>query len=136
MKDIKVALIEDDAAIVDMYVTRFNLTGGFNVQVANDGVKGLRLINTFGPDIILLDMMMPRMSGLETLARLRKLPHGEDYKVIALTNMKDVDTVHKIKLLHVSDYLVKAEHPPGEIVERIYKIVGTHPLDLKQENNI
>lgn len=129
MKDIKVALIEDDAAIVDMYVTRFNLTGGFNVRVANDGAGGLKLIQDFEPDITLLDMMMPRMSGLETLARLRKLPNGEDYKVIALTNMKDVDTVSKIKLLHVSDYLVKAEHPPGEIVERIYQIVGKRPLD-------
>ncbi len=107
-----------------MYVTRFRITGGFEVKVANDGARGLELIHTFQPDIILLDMMMPRMSGIETLTRLRKLPHGEDYKVIALTNMKDNDTVNKIKLLHVSDYLVKAEHSPGAIVERIYSIVG------------
>ncbi len=134
MKDIKVALIEDDTAIVDMYVTRFQLTGGFNVQVAKDGLKGLALIDSFKPDIILLDMMMPRMSGLETLARLRKLPNGENYKVIALTNMNDVDTVRKIESLHVSDFLVKAEHPPGEIIEKIYEVVGRHPIDSKQEN--
>lgn len=123
MKNIKVALIEDDTAIVNMYVTRFNLTGGFEVRVANDGLHGLELIADFKPDIILLDMMMPRMSGVETLTRLRKLPNGETYKVIALTNMKDTDTVNKIKLLHVSDYLVKAENSPGVIIERVRSIV-------------
>ena len=126
MKNIKVALIEDDAAIVNMYVTRFNLTGGFEVRVANDGLHGLELIADFKPDIILLDMMMPRMSGVETLTRLRKLPKGETYKVIALTNMKDTDTVNTIKLLHVSDYLVKAENSPGAIIERVRSIVGQY----------
>ena len=126
MKNIKVALIEDDTAIVNMYVTRFNLTGGFEVRVANDGVHGLELIADFKPDIILLDMMMPRMSGVETLTQLRKLPNGETYKVIALTNMKDTDTVNKIKLLHVSDYLVKAENSPGAIIERVRSIVGQY----------
>lgn len=123
MNIIKVALIEDDTDIVNMYVTRFNLTGGFEVQVANDGTHGLELIRTFQPDIILLDMMMPRMSGIETLTRLRSSAHGEDYKVIALTNMKDSDTTKQIKLLHVSDYLVKAEHSPGAIIERIHSIL-------------
>lgn len=123
MRNVKVALIEDDTAIVNMYVTRFNLTGGFEVRVANDGLHGLELIADFKPDIILLDMMMPRMSGVETLTRLRKLPNGETYKVIALTNMKDTDTVNKIKLLHVSDYLVKAENSPGVIIERVRSIV-------------
>ena len=131
MKDIKVALIEDDKAIVDMYVTRFKLTGGFEVGVANDGLDGLKLVKDFEPDIILLDMMMPRMSGIETLTSLRRLPHGQRYKVIALTNMKDNDTIKTIKLLHVSEYVVKAEHTPGEIVEKIYTILGRHNTPKK-----
>lgn len=124
MNKIKVALIEDDHAIVQMYQTRFDLTGGFEVTVANDGAHGLEVIADIEPDIILLDMMMPRMSGIETLTKLRQLPGGQKYKVIALTNMKDNDTVNKIRLLHVSDYLVKAEHSPGDIVQRIYTILG------------
>lgn len=124
MKTIKVALIEDDDAIVQMYSLAFSVKPGFEVRVANDGAKGLELITSFNPDIILLDMMMPHMSGVEALTRLRKLPHGDKYKVIALTNMKDADTVAKIKQLHVSDYLVKAEQSPATLIKRIKDILG------------
>ena len=125
MKTIKVALIEDDAAIVQMYTMALKLKTDFEVKVANDGAEGLELIQSFDPDIILLDMMMPHMSGVEALTRLRKLPHGEKYKVIALTNMKDADTVAKIKQLQVSDYLVKAEQSPSSLIKRIQDIVST-----------
>ena len=125
MKTIKVALIEDDAAIVQMYAMALKLKTDFEVKVANDGAEGLELIKSFDPDIILLDMMMPHMSGVEALTRLRKLPHGDKYKVIALTNMKDADTVAKIKQLQVSDYLVKAEQSPSTLIKRIQDIVST-----------
>jgi DNA-binding response OmpR family regulator len=125
MKTIKVALIEDDTAIVQMYTMALKLKTNFEVKVANDGAEGLELIKSFDPDIILLDMMMPHMSGVEALTRLRKLPHGEKYKVIALTNMKDADTVAKIKQLQVSDYLVKAEQSPSTLIKRIQDIVCT-----------
>lgn len=127
MKTIKVALIEDDAAIVQMYTMALKLKTDFEVKVANDGAEGLDLIKSFDPDIILLDMMMPHMSGVEALTRLRKLPHGEKYKVIALTNMKDADTVAKIKQLQVSDYLVKAEQSPSTLIKRIQDILGVAP---------
>jgi DNA-binding response OmpR family regulator len=123
MKSVKIALIEDDASIVQMYAMAFESKAGFRVAVANDGAEGLELIKSFDPDIILLDMMMPRMSGVETLTRLRKLPHGESYRVIALTNMKDANTVAKIKQLHVSDYLVKAEQTPSSLIKRIQAIL-------------
>ncbi len=126
MKTIKVALIEDDHAIVQMYTMALKLKTNFEVKVANDGAEGLELIKSFDPDIILLDMMMPHMSGVEALTRLRKLPHGDKYKVIALTNMKDADTVAKIKQLQVSDYLVKAEQSPSSLIERVQEIMGAH----------
>jgi DNA-binding response OmpR family regulator len=122
MSNIKVALIEDDINISDMYVARFNITGGFEMKVAHDGASGLELIKAFQPDVILLDMMMPLMSGIETLTRLRNLPNGGTYRVMALTNMKDDDTIAKLKLLNVNDYIVKAEMSPGIIVERTRKL--------------
>lgn len=124
MKIIKVALIEDDAAIVDMYQGYFKLTGGFEIKVANDGAHGLELLQSYTPDVVLLDMMMPTMSGVETLTRLRKLSNGDSYKVIALTNMKDDDTMKTIKTLGVSEYLVKAENSPAKIQEYIRSVVG------------
>lgn len=126
MKTIKVALIEDDPAIVRMYTMALELKTDFEVKVANDGAEGLELIKSFNPDIILLDMMMPHMSGVEALTHLRKLPRGDKYKVIALTNMKDADTVAKIKQLQVSDYLVKAEQSPSSLIKRVQEIMGAH----------
>lgn len=126
MSTYKVVLIEDDPDIVSLYTMRFGLSKELEVTVANDGAAGLEAITLVQPDIILLDMMMPTMSGVETLERLRKFPHGDRYKVIALTNMKDEDTVNKIHALGVEEYLVKVEHSPGDIVKTIFKVLG-HP---------
>lgn len=119
----KVVLIEDDVAISDMYVKRFAFSGKLEVYVAHNGVAGLELIDKVKPEIILLDMMMPTMSGLETLTRLRKQANGTDYKVIALTNMNDQDIVRKIQDLGVQDYLVKASTPIAEIEQKILELL-------------
>lgn len=118
MKDepkIKIALIEDDTAIVQMYVMRFSFSDDLEVKVANNGADGLKLIDDYHPDVILLDMMMPTMSGAEMLTNLRELPNGSNYQVIALTNMKDDDIMKRINSLGVQAYLVKAETPPEQI---------------------
>lgn len=123
MGTIKVALIEDDKDIAAMYAQRFDMVGGFEVRIADNGESGLALLKTFTPDIILLDMMMPVMSGLETLTRLRKMPQGGSYKVIALTNMDDPDTTKAINKLGVVGHIVKANSSPGQVVERIKEAV-------------
>ena len=119
MKAVKIALIEDDTAIVDMYATRLRMVEGFEVKVANDGAAGLELIKSFSPDLVLLDMMMPRMSGMETLEHLRKLPGGKNMAVIALTNMNDPDTTKALKKYHVIDHIVKADTTPSGVVEKV-----------------
>jgi DNA-binding response OmpR family regulator len=121
---IKIALIEDDVAIVHMYTVRFGFSDDLEVKVANDGASGLELIKTYNPDVVLLDMMMPTMSGVETLSHLRSLPNRGDYKVIALTNMKDDDTMTRIRELGVQDYMVKAETPPDQIEARIRELTA------------
>lgn len=121
---IKVALIEDDVDIVSMYTKFFELAGGFEVQSANDGASGIVLVQSFNPDVILLDMMMPKMSGIETLDKLRRLPGGDKYKIIALTNMNDPDTVAKIHHLGADDFLVKANTPAATIQQRVKDVLG------------
>ena len=119
---IKIALIEDDRAIVQMYTMRFGFSDDLEVKVANDGAGGLELIKTYHPDVILLDMMMPTMSGAEMLTKLRDLPNGNDYQVIALTNMKDDDIMDRIHDLGVQAYLVKAEVPPEKIEAHVREL--------------
>jgi CheY-like chemotaxis protein len=121
---IKIALIEDDHAIVQMYVARFGFSDDLEVRVANDGASGLELIKSFKPDVILLDMMMPTMSGAEMLTKLRDLPNGGNYQVIALTNMKDDDIMARVDKLGVQAYLVKAEVPPEQIEAKVRELAA------------
>ncbi len=125
-KSISVLLIEDDADISSMYAQRFAMEGGFTIKIANNGQEGLDLLKAFHPDIVLLDMMMPKMSGIETLRRIRNLPGGEKLKVIALTNMNDPDTVKAVEDLGVIQHIIKANSNPGFIVDTVRAATQTN----------
>jgi DNA-binding response OmpR family regulator len=118
MSTTKVAIIEDDIAISQMYRLKFE-TEGYQVQTADNGKLGLELIEEFKPDIILLDLMMPEMTGDEMLAELRKKPWGKDVTVIVLTNMGEEEAPKSLKELNVHSFIVKAEMTPRQVAERV-----------------
>jgi CheY-like chemotaxis protein len=110
-----------------MYVQRFEIEGGFDIQVARNGLEGLALFQSFRPDVTLLDMMMPIMSGLETLQKLRALPDGGNIKIIALTNMNDPEMINAIEKLGVAQHIVKANSTPGAIVDAVRRLTSPKP---------
>ena len=114
----KIAIIEDDQAIAQMYRLKFE-ADGYDVQVAEDGRLGLELIESMKPDIILLDIMMPTMTGDEMLEQLRSMPWGKDVKVIILTNMGEQEAPTSLKGLNVSNFVVKAEMTPRQVAELV-----------------
>lgn len=114
----KVAIIEDDIAISQMYRLKFE-TEGYDVQTADNGQLGLELAEAFRPDIILLDLMMPEMTGDEMLAQLRKKPWGKNVIVIILTNMGEEEAPKSLKELGVHSFIVKAEMTPRQVAERV-----------------
>ena len=114
----KIAIIEDDPAIIQMYKLKFE-TEGYEVQTAADGVAGLELIESFEPDAVLLDLMMPNMNGIEMLGKLRSIAGGRDVKVLVLTNMGDTETATKVYKMAADDYIVKAEMTPLQVVDRV-----------------
>lgn len=118
MSTVKVAIVEDDIAISQMYRLKFE-TEGFEVQTADNGKLGLELVESFNPDIILLDLMMPEMSGDEMLAELRKKPWGKEVKVIILTNLGQEEAPKALKELNVHSFIVKAEMTPRQVAERV-----------------
>jgi len=122
-KGTKIAIIEDDAAIVQMYRLKFE-TDGYEVKTAGDGLAGLKLIEDFNPTIVLLDLMMPQMNGLDVLAQLRKDAKTKDLKVVVLTNMGDAETASKVFAMKATDYIVKAELTPKEVSEKIKKLLA------------
>lgn len=113
-------LIEDDPLIDKMYQAKFTKEG-FNVLVAKDGVEGLDLALESRPDIVILDIMMPRLSGIDLLEKLRADPKGKDIPVVILTNLAEKEEEERARKLGVEEYLVKANVTPGAIVDKIKK---------------
>jgi DNA-binding response OmpR family regulator len=116
----KIAIIEDDQAISQMY--RFKFEGeGFDVQTAENGKLGLELAENMKPEVILLDLMMPEMTGDQMLAELRKKSWGKDIKVIILTNMGEQEIPDSVKKLGVSDVILKADMTPRQVADVVKK---------------
>ena len=118
MSSTKIAIIEDDMAISQMYRLKFEAEG-YEVQTADNGKLGLELVESFKPAIILLDLMMPEMTGDEMLAELRKKPWGKDTTVIILTNLGEEEAPKSLRELGVHSFIVKAEMTPRQVAERV-----------------
>ncbi len=119
----KIAIIEDDPVISQMYRMKFE-ADGFDVQLANDGKKGVALVEHFTPDLILLDIQMPEMPGEEALAAIRKNTWGKDIPVIILTNLGEEEAPKSIRSLGIHSYIVKAELTPRQVVQRVKDALG------------
>jgi DNA-binding response OmpR family regulator len=116
----KVAIIEDDQAISQMYRFKFEAEG-YTVNTAENGKLGLELAESMKPDIILLDLMMPQMTGDEMLEKLRATVWGKDIKVIILTNMGEQEIPSKVKELGVSGVILKADMTPRQVADVVKK---------------
>jgi len=120
---LKILIIEDDTFLLNMYTTKFELEN-YDVATAADGAEGLKKAGSFVPDIILLDILMPKMNGFEVLENLKKSDVTKDIPVILLTNLNQKDEVEKGLALGAKDYLIKAHFMPSEIVEKIKKLLS------------
>lgn len=114
----KIAIIEDDQAISQMYRIKFEAEG-YDVETAENGKLGLELIEQMRPDIVLLDLMMPVMTGEEMLARLRKLSWGKGVRVIILTNRGEQEIPEEVKALGVTAIILKADMTPRQVAELV-----------------
>ncbi len=114
----KVLLIEDEEMLSEMYKTKFEAEG-FNFFRAYDGENGLELAKKESPDVILLDIIMPRVDGFAVLEELKKDEATKKAKIILLTNLGQEEDVKKGKTLGADDYLVKANFTPAQVVEKV-----------------
>ena len=120
----KIAIIEDDPVISQMYRMKFE-ADGFDVQLANNGARGVALVESFTPDIILMDLQMPQMDGTEALTIIRSKTWGANIPVIVLTNLGEEEAPKAIKSLGIHSYIVKANLTPREVVARVKEALGT-----------
>ncbi len=119
----KIAIVEDDQAISQMYRFKFEAEG-YDVQTAENGKLGLELIQSMKPDIILLDLMMPEMTGDEVLAKMRVSDWGKNIKVIILTNMGEQEIPESVKKHGVSGVILKANMTPRQVADLVKKSLG------------
>ena len=116
----KIAIVEDDQAISQMYRIKFEAEG-YDVETAENGEQGLELIEAMRPDIVLLDLMMPIMTGEEMLEKLRSTPWGKSVKVIILTNRGEQEIPPEVKHLNVTALILKADMTPRQVAELVKK---------------
>jgi DNA-binding response OmpR family regulator len=111
----KIAIIEDDIALADMYKLKLE-SSGMEALVAYDGKKGLELITENKVDLVLLDLMLPEMTGGEVLANFRQTENGKNTKVIVLTNISEYEAPDDLYKLGILRYMVKANYTPSQVI--------------------
>jgi len=118
-----ILLVEDDSFISSMYHTK--LTGiGFKVSIAEDGETAWEALQKDPlPDLLLLDIVLPKKDGFEILAELRKSKRTENLPVILLTNLGQKPDVERGVQLGADDYIIKAHYTPTEVVDKITKLL-------------
>lgn len=119
----KILIVEDDEFLADIYKTKFELEG-FKVTIATDGERGLKAIQNKKPDLVLLDILLPKMDGFAILQTIKKDPETKKIPVILLTNLGQKEDVQKGLNLGAADYLIKAHFNPAETVEKVKKILA------------
>ena len=119
---VKIAIIEDDATISQMYRMKFE-ADGFDVRLASNGLIGVSLIESFRPDIILLDIQMPEMDGAEALRRIRSHAWGKTIPVIVLTNPGEGEAPREMRSLGIQGYIVKANLTPRQVVAQVKSVI-------------
>ncbi len=117
-----ILLVEDDVALAKMYSTKFALEG-FNVKIARTGEEGLNMALTEKPDLILLDMMLPKISGDVILQKIKNDPNAKNIPVIVLSNLTVTKEAQEAVRLGAKEYLAKAMHTPEQIVEKVKKYI-------------
>lgn len=118
-----ILLCEDDALLARLYEKKFK-QDGYAVRVCGDGEKGLAAIRDRKPDLILLDIMMPNMNGLEMLKVMKASPETKNIPVIMLTNLSSKAEVEKSLELGAVAYLVKAESLPVVVVAKVKEVLA------------
>lgn len=125
----KVLLVEDEPSIRDLY-TRELTKAGFTVLAVDDGLKGLQALKTDNFDILLLDIMLPGMNGLQVLREFRQNTPNSQTKVILLTNLGQDTVIKEGFTLGANAYLIKSSYTPDQVVTEVQNILTGKPSTL------
>lgn len=125
MKSKKILFIDDDKFLLDMYALKFS-KAGYEVKTADSTDVGLKLLRDgYVPDVMMVDIIMPGMDGLDMVQNARKEHLAPSAAVIMLTNQGSPEDIARAKSLSVDGYIVKATTIPSEVLTEVEKICST-----------
>lgn len=120
----KILIVEDDPTLANMYEDEFKFMK-FDVLLAKDGTEGLKIALDEHPDVILLDILMPKMDGIQMMKELRGDTWGAKVPIVILTNLDANDEIIKVVLVHQpAYYLLKANNTPTDVVNKVQEIIA------------
>ncbi len=121
----KILLVDDDNFLLDMYAIKFS-KANYEVKTADSTDSGLKLVRDgYSPDIMLVDIVMPGMDGLELVSMIRKEKDLPNAVIIMLTNQGSSDDISRAKKLGVDGYIVKATTIPSEVLAEVERICSS-----------
>ena len=121
-KKTSVLIIEDDSYISDMYRIKLE-SEDFEVITSKDGIAGIKMLERQKPDIVLLDIVLPKIDGFSVLKTIKRNPELKEIPIVLLTNLSQKENVEKGFELGADSYIIKAHFTPSEVVEKIKKIL-------------
>lgn len=127
----KILLVEDDDTLAEIYRQRLQLEG-FNTRRSKDGEEALKDAIEFNPDLILLDVMIPRMNGFDVLDILRNTEQTKNMRIIMLTALSQPKDAERAKELGADDFLVKSQVVISDVVDRIKHHLGLDSFESAQ----
>ncbi len=122
----KILIVEDETLVSELLERKLSREG-YLVYVARDGEKGLELLRTQTPQLVLLDMTLPKQSGFEVLQTIHKDEALRQIPVIIISNSGEAAELERAKTLGISDWLVKTEFDPQEVVDKVKKHLEENP---------
>ena len=121
-------IVEDDPLMSRMYQKIFSFEK-YDVATASNGEEGLERVRELKPTVILLDVMMPKMNGLQVLEKIKTDPEIKHIPVIMLTNLAGEKDAETALMKGAVKYIVKSEHDPKQIVAMVKEIIAAHSRD-------
>lgn len=118
----KILIVEDDPFLSQMYSTKLT-TSGYEIDTAEDGEKALEHIKSNKPDLVLLDIVLPKMDGIEVLKTVRATPEIAGTKIIMLSNLGQESEIERGLKEGANDYIVKSHYTPSEVVAKIIQLL-------------
>lgn len=127
----KILIVEDEEALSRVMAEKLK-NGGYETEIARDGAAALPMARKFRPDLILLDLLLPKKNGFEVLGDLKKNTDLKNIPVIVLSNLDQDEDIKKAMAGGAADYFVKSQHPINEIIEKVGENMAT-PAKLKKK---